>query len=286
MSTEQIKRELDAAKKHYELDFLEDCESKLSPDLQNKFTKDYGLGKVELPALTVANVAKVEAMIRADSKYAPSDEYDNSEYLPYWMRELGRHLGCIKDGKPVEKFGEVVENVVQKLNKENSTFLNFDKGNGETAVDVMVRRITEKVNQKKLVDELRDRTLGELITHLAKPTELKGKRHISFASKFCHYACFYIFEGKDEQDNFSIYDSVVAKVLPYYLEYWKIKDVDQKKLKFKDKNFEDYREYCKAIDKIIKKSRSQISRNGFDHLLWYYFKDKGKKSKKPRKEVR
>lgn len=292
MSTEQIKRELDAAKKHYELDFLEDCEKKLISN-SKKFTKDYRLEKVELPALTVANVAKVEAMIRADSKYAPSDEYDNSEYLPYWMRELGRHLGCIKGDKRIKDFGEVVKNVVQKLNKENSTFLNFDKNKdtNRTAVDEMIKRINGFENdQKKLVDLLRDRTSGELITLLSNPTELKSKdkgRHISFASKFCHYACFYIFEGKDGQDNFSICDSVVAKVLPYYLEYWKIKDVDQKKLKFKDKNFEEYREYCKAIDKIIKKSKSKISRNGFDHLLWYYFKDKDKKrSKKPRKEVR
>lgn len=33
-----------------------------------------------------------------------------------------------------------------------------------------------------------------------------------------------------------------------------------------------YREYSEIIDKILDKSGNKISRNGFDHLLWYYYK--------------
>ena len=39
--------------------------------------------------------------------------------------------------------------------------------------------------------------------------------------------------------------------------------------KIKDK---DYKGYSEAIDAIIQASGSKISRNGFDHLVWYYFK--------------
>ena len=94
-----------------------------------------------------------------------------------------------------------------------------------------------------------------------------GRRNVSFASKFCHFSCFYIFEGEEAQDNFSIYDGVVAKALPKYLAYYKLND----RFKIKDK---DYEGYSKAIDAIIEASGSKISRNGFDHLVWYYFKGK------------
>ena len=152
----------------------------------------------------------------------------------------------------------------------------------------MEDKIRTLKKQEKLLVYLKE-PKDKLIEILSARTkqEKGGRCNISFASKFCHYACFYIFKGEDAQDNFSIYDRVVAKVLPYYLEYWKITDVDQKKLKFNKKNLDEYKEYSKAIDKVIEASGSQISRNGFDHLLWYYFKDKGKKRfKKPRKDIR
>ena len=280
MSAEQIRRELEAAKKHYELDFLEEWESKLTDASKNKFKSDYCLEKVELPALTVANVAKVEAMIRADSKYAPSDEYDNKEYLPYWMRELGKYLGHPNGDEPKEEFDTVIKKVVERVDVENSTHLNAD-GVGRKE---MAKRIIDYINQGRLLEYLKNRDQGfEIIGRLSEKTEpetgsqKRGRRNISFASKFCHYACFYIFEGEDAQDNFSIYDSVVAEVLTYYLEYWRITDVNQRKLKFNEKSKDEYKEYSKAINEVIGASGSHISRNGFDHLLWYYFKDKGKK---------
>jgi len=104
-----------------------------------------------------------------------------------------------------------------------------------------------------------------------------GRRNVSFASKFCHFSCFYIFKGEEAQDNFSIYDGVVARALPAYLDYYKEKLLDKKidlktiKKKIKDKS---YKEYSNAIDDIIEASGSKISRNGFDHLVWYYFKGK------------
>ena len=39
----------------------------------------------------------------------------------------------------------------------------------------------------------------------------------------------------------------------------------------------DYKLYQSVVDAVIKASESDISRNGFDHLLWYYFKGKNEK---------
>ena len=223
----------------------------------------------EVNVYTVDNVAKIETMLRIDSRYAPSDDYSNEKYLPYWMRELGKHLGRF-GGEPEKDLDTVITNVVAIIDRENSTHLNADNvGRG-----VMEERIKKLVNNNELLYYLKEpkREKFDLIGILSEKTkEGKGGRcNISFASKFCHYACFYIFEGEDAQDNFSIYDSVVVEILPRYLKYYEI-EVDEKKIRNKD-----YTEYCKAIDGVIRASGNRISRYGFDHLLWYYFKDKVK----------
>lgn len=48
-----------------------------------------------------------------------------------------------------------------------------------------------------------------------------------------------------------------------YLDYYQI-----------DQNYslDDYKQYRKAVDKIRELCGIEISRNGFDHLLWYYHK--------------
>ena len=100
-------------------------------------------------------------------------------------------------------------------------------------------------------------------------SEFKSRTNQSFASKFCHNACFYVFEGKREQDNFSIYDKVLETVLPRYWKKFGITIPSKISGKF------NYKEYCDAIDKLRNKSSKggyKISRHGLDHLLWYYHK--------------
>ena len=186
------------------------------------------------------------------------------------MRELGKHLGHPNDDEPKEEFDTVVEKVVERVDVENRTHLNADKV-GRKWMENQIRTIKE---QEKLLVYLKEpKHKFDLIKTLSARTkqEKGGRCNISFASKFCHYACFYIFEGDDAQDNFSIYDSVVAKVLPYYLNHYR------KQIKLKkeyDSSSKDYEAYSEAIDAVIEASGSQISRHGLDHLLWYYFKDR------------
>ena len=235
---------------------------------ERELAKNYELptmGDSYLVELTQENVARVEAMIRTDSNYRISlgDDYNSDKYSPYWIKQLGNYLKGEHTSHTIEY---IVDQVVKFLDNENSTHLNTD-GVGRKE---MAKRIIDYINQDKLYEYLKNRNF-ELIEKLAEKTipnpGKHGRENISFASKFCHYACFYIFDGEDAQDNFSIYDGVVANALPKYLDYYEINHVDRKKIR--DKN---YSEYSKAIDAVIERSGSKISRNGFDHLVWYYFK--------------
>lgn len=100
----------------------------------------------------------------------------------------------------------------------------------------------------------------------------KGKKNPSFASKFAHYACYYLFEGTEYQDNFSIYDSVLRKALPLYLKKYEIEDPRIND----DYAVGNYKLYQHAIDELREKveqiNNEKISRNGLDHLLWYAHK--------------
>lgn len=228
----------------------------------------------ELVLLSQDNVAIVEAMIQNDSAYlktsdkqaAPNKKYGGS--TAYWMSRLKRVL---IDSVSVanEEYYSILAGAVEAVDRENSTHLNSD-GVGREEI---LSRICS-ISRARLVECLKDPdgTNLWLINYISEATHPTGKSqngnmykartNVSFASKFCHYACFYLFEGEAEQDNYSIYDYVLRRVLPKYISYYGLKNW----------NLDDYNEYRKAVDDILKKSNARISRNGFDHLLWYYFK--------------
>lgn len=54
------------------------------------------------------------------------------------------------------------------------------------------------------------------------------------------------------------------KALPIYIKKYN--------LNLDDYDLNSYSSYHKCIGDIIKESKESISRNGFDHLIWYYFK--------------
>ncbi len=227
-----------------------------------------------LVALSPDNVAIVEAMIQNDSAYLkssdksamPKGQYGGS--TAYWMSQL----------KPVllgnlsvtyERYDEILRGAIAAVDRENSTHLNSD-GIGREEI---LRRILA-IDKTQLLDYLKkpEETGLWLINYISEATHPTGtsksgnkynpRVNVSFASKFCHYACFYIFEGDSEQDNYSIYDNVLRMVLPKYIKHFGIAK----------RNLNDYAEYRKTVDDIITVSDAKISRNGFDHLLWYYFK--------------
>lgn len=219
--------------------------------------------KGELVALTKSNVALVEAMIRHDSDYSDSGRVDK-ESSAHWFVELKKNP---------KRYEEIIPKCVESVDKKNSTHLNADGvGRGELS-----QRIIDygwKSLQNFLKDTKQEKySLINILSEKTQPKDLikyKARHNFSFATKFCHYACYWIYEGKEEQDNFSIYDSVVSENLKKYAQYYGVA--------VPRKNTKDYASYYAAyidtLDAIIKKSGNAISRNGFDHLLWYYHKAK------------
>ena len=79
-----------------------------------------------------------------------------------------------------------------------------------------------------------------------------------------------MFKGTDYEDNYVIYDSVLVRSLPLYIKRYLNEDIKQKEY------INDYLKFSNYIDRIIdsakKEHGNKISRNGFDHLIWYYHK--------------
>lgn len=237
----------------------------------SKMIEEVPYKNVTLARLTRENVAIVEAMIRNDSAYIHSSDINagpvykrNNDVkyggsTAYWMTQLKFFFENIPTN---HSYNEIIKGAVEAVDRENSTHLNADKvGRYE-----ITKRIQE-FDRTELIECLRNPDYKDmlLIREISRVTsaEHKARCNISFASKFCHYACFYIFEGTEHQDNYSICDSILKAVLPMYLDYYKI---DQKYC------LDDYRQYRMAVDRIREASDIKISRNGFDHLLWYYHK--------------
>ena len=223
----------------------------------------------ELVELTQDNVARVEAMIRHDSDYSNSGNEKSSTSSAYCFKKLSNVL-IKKEKISVEEYKKIIFECVSVVDRENSTHLNAD-GVGREEMTSRIVQIDKKQllaylqfptkNQYKLVDILSEKT------HPTDATK-KARENFSFTSKFCHYACMYIFKGRDEQDNFSIFDSIVSMHMPKYAQYYNIPlPINYKKC---------YADYIATIDKIIKASGDVVSRDGFDHLLWYFHKAREK----------
>lgn len=240
---------------------------------KTKMIKEVSYNGKSLAMLTKDNVAIVEAMIQNDSAYNQSSNPSASPVKKkgggfkyrgssaFWMTHL-RHA-LINSSEKEYSYHQIIVEAVESVDRENSTHLNAD-GCGRQEIENRIYNF----NRDELITCLKYPEYGDykLIREIARTTSAnKPRSNISFASKFCHYAAFYIFQGTEFQDNYSIYDSIIKSVLPLYLRYFEVKD------KF---NLNSYNGYQKAIDEIRYASGNEISRNGFDHLLWYYHKSR------------
>lgn len=272
--------------------------------LENTASLRYNLDIIpgtDLVAITQRNVAIVEAMIRNDSAYIRSnqvtasiqykrgsehstkstwkervaEEAQNIKYggsTAFWMMKLKNYL-LFNRSDPLYTYEDVMYYTISAIDRENSTHLNAD-GVGREEITERLLAINKSQlvaflkapqaspNSYKLVDIISE------ITHPARK-DYKPRINYSFATKFCHYACFYLFDGVPEQDNFSIFDNVLEKAL--------IKYIKKYQLDYSVANFKKYDKYLEAIEAVICESEhkghgDKVSRNGLDHLLWYYYK--------------
>lgn len=216
----------------------------------------------------------------------------------FWMHRLGEYYGynygnefngfdSVKDYPWYYRF--LIYNAVCAVDAENSTHINADKVGRKELTD---RIVEYKDDLLELLKDTKDYSLIGILSEGTNPKHEAGntnpaRKNFSFATKFCHYACFYIFENKDTEyrDSYSIYDYIVSNALTTYYGFDDIKP-DEKGSNDKQYFVEKYRNYQTFIDKIrddaakAAKDPNPVSRNGFDHLLWYYYKGKGRNNQK------
>ena len=236
--TELIQAELEEAKKYNfeEIDGPKRCES----------------CPARLVALTRRNVALAKAMIANNSAYMRGDKAKDALLL----------FGNLLYGKiPFDqnKYKDAIMKAVTAIDEDNPTHLNTVS----VGRDQLAQRIIDTdIDTLKSYLEKPEASNYGLIEDLSRKTEpeegKKASQNLSFASKFCHYACYYIFEGKDEQDNYSIYDAVIRDIFPCYIcLYCSSTDVHVK--------HRGYASFQKVIDCVIEGSGAVIS--GMDSII-------------------
>ena len=182
----------------------------------------------------------------------------------YWFNKLSNTEGKEKEYK------YYLYKVICAIDKENSTHLNAD----EVGRIQIWQRLIDKANNIEelknclLEDDLEfenNNSLVQIIALETKPIGKKPRRNISFASKFCHYACCNLLEQK-YWDKYPIYDTIVKNALPFYVE-----SVEEGY--YSDCVIKAYKAFAKTIAKLSEDKK--ISKNGIDQLLWYYHKAHG-----------
>lgn len=243
-------------------------------DEEAKAARKYKLDRLEnsehLVELSRENVAKIEFILTIDSSYNGDDKPRNNKKgkevfegsSTYWLEKMKE---VVIDKKAVKRteYEKIVKKVVTSLDRENSTHLETD---GVGCIE-LTKRICE-MTQSDLVMDLYSGgyELYERLAEKTNPSESgkTGRKNLSFASKFCHYAC-YAFFTDEKRDNYSIADSVIKRMIPIYMNYFGMEEPSKKAL-------DDYQVFQKCVNKLIAKSNNEISRNGFDHLIWYCYK--------------
>lgn len=247
---------------------------------------------IKIPKLTIDNVAKVEAMIQTDSRYSNnSNEYRGNTSAKFFnnLKEIEKNMSEENLDKNKYKIASIIFKLVSAIDRENSTHLNSNlkNSNKKEGGCFKIANAILKIDKKILLDHLQNPEASlsqpEGLFRKIEAKETGGRINTSFASKFCHYACFNLFNDKN-RDNYSIYDAVIRRALPVYIKYYKnneqlseiLKKIEKKKFNLEKYKmlYLDYADFQKVIDAVIKASGNVISRNGFDHLLWYYFKGK------------
>ena len=212
--------------------------------------------------LNKENVAKIEAMLRYNSSYRNSFNPMSLGSSAYYIKQFKEEF-IINKSNDWERYKYLLSNIINTIDKENSTHINSDLIGREE----LLKRLTD-LSFETLYDYLKYpvKSSYEIIKILSEPThpkdimKYKSRKNFSFATKFCHYMCFYLFENEEEQDNFPIFDNVLYKAI--------------KKIFHKNFNgdFLNYDAYIEIIDEIIREIGDEISRNGFDHLIRYVYK--------------
>ena len=149
-----------------------------------------------------------------------------------------------------------IEAVITAINKTNSTHIRNETEKPAIANSIFQQCHTfHDLTQQLLETNDNGEPLYPLVTlirELHTPDNII-RNNYSFATKFCHYCCYYLFEDDISRDKYPIYDSIVSK---YINKYYNNEGID----------LSDYPAYVALINNILE--GTNISKNGFDHLIW------------------
>ena len=219
----------------------------------------YDLDDNGFPLFTEKNYCITQFLINNDSNYRiEGDEFDSS---------TKKYIKTVKETFEINE----LEEIVTRIDKQNSTHQSSEGskggGNGRRITAKYISKIKDLYIRLKSGDE-------ELVNEIAKA--IPDRYTFSFASKFCTYVSRYLYNS----DDYCVYDSVLCNALPYYA--WAylgevfISTKNSTINSYAKKNLGDYKGYKSLIDRIrnksIKELKYKISREGFDSIIWYYFK--------------
>lgn len=265
----------------------------------NPYIMDYILYiNNKIPALTRKNADFIEAIVRLDSNYAkesiivpptegfnPEINYSGSKgmysgSIAYWFHAMRQEIYPF----PTALLGAIIA-----VDRSNSTHLESSISGRLSMRD----RICEICNNlQDFITEIEKEFYSEdnmhLISILSAPIPAKGKNgvrlNVSFASKFCDYASIYL----GCQRKYSKYDDIVSAALPSYAKIYLNRDLkknefkvdnskqskmkDEEKLKYRLQIYEKYYQCIGTIIQVLKDENISLSREEFDHIIWYGFK--------------
>ncbi len=258
----------------------------------NPYIMDYLNEAKTMPALTRKNADFTEAIVGLDSNYAkdskiipPDDDFDpelNASKAEgkfcgttaYWFNEIT---------KPESDFRKCILGAIIAIDTTNSTHLEA----AENGRIVMRDRIVKHYHDLSgliaaLLTELNGNANHPIVV-LTAGIKAKGKDgiryNISFASKFCSYACAYL----NLSISYSKYDNVVSAALPEYELSYLGRTVKKGKYKVKQyvKNrfehiLEVYGNYAECIEAILSTlgDDNEMTKDELDHIIWYGYKGK------------
>ena len=247
------------------------------------------------PALTAKNARFIEAVISLDSNYKRDNEIKepdkkfnmfnstNNVYCgssKYWFNEM---MNGTKDYK------ECLLGAIISIDRMNSTHIEAAKFGRIKILNIIYEKCKNLDELKEALKEPFDINNNHLINLISTPLEAMNKNscpriNLSFATKFCAYACKHLNLGIE----YSKYDFVVAKSLPAYCNIYLDENLKEGyflanncsgKMNIEEKKkykLEVYKKYSKYIERIInevrKKYNYKITKEEFDHILWYGFK--------------
>lgn len=182
------------------------------------------------------------------------DSYDTDQKLDSTYLEIKAYVN--KTDYAIDDYEKIIKSIAGK--------------NHTHTPKKVCEKIAKLAVENKLLEKVKDGKTSIVDEMIEGMTERKERKERSLLSKVCRYLETWIFE-KEERDSekftFTINDSILRTVLPYYLYKY---DDDEKKQYKKMKDDITYEEYLSSCNRLSYKCEIK-NLHKLDYLLWYFY---------------